>query len=161
MSLQKYLREMKSLDPHNQTAAILLLVSLAQLSKDYRKVRAYTFWNLIATITNVGFKLRWEKVIACNSLGILVCYKTAELDCKDQLMKNSGLSPAAYALGDFLFHVLPFFIVGRQLVQEKKRLRPQHGAFSLLGQFFFAYSQVGEYNTTSNVELCLPSSFIQ
>mmetsp|Transcript_17401 Transcript_17401/g.21424 ORF Transcript_17401/g.21424 Transcript_17401/m.21424 type:complete len:262 (+) Transcript_17401:94-879(+) len=136
--------QLRQRDPHNQTIAILLLIFLANISHQYKKLRAYTFWNCTAILFNFAFRLRWERPLVCNSLAVLVSYKTASLDCHEQLARQAGVSRLTYFLGDQIFHVAPFFVLTRWLLKHKQELRPQHGAFALLGQFFFAYSQAGK-----------------
>jgi len=136
-------------DPHNQTLAILLLLFLTHAKKSPKLslFHAYTFWNLSAFAATKLFNLKWERPIFCNSVAIFLSYKSASLDNYDGLFRRSHLkSHLVYAIGDFIVHTLPLLILAFELVQKKKYIRPQIGAFTLLSFVHFAYSQGGSLN---------------
>ena len=131
-------------DPHNQTIGIALLLALAHASKQraLKDVKAYTVWNCIAVLFNFAFRQRWERSLVCNSLAIFASYRTASADAHADLVARAGYPEPIYHLGYQLIHSLPVVVLVRWLVKHRRFVRPQHGALSLVGQLFFAYSQV-------------------
>eukprot|EP00658_Telonema_sp_P-2_P043800 TRINITY_DN3169_c0_g1_i1.p1 TRINITY_DN3169_c0_g1~~TRINITY_DN3169_c0_g1_i1.p1 ORF type:complete len:172 (+),score=36.80 TRINITY_DN3169_c0_g1_i1:139-654(+) len=119
-------------------------LGLCASSKYLRSVRAYTMWNCAAVVTNFALKLRWERPLVCNSLAIFASYRTASVDAHEDLRRRAGLGPFWYFVGDNAVHLLPLLVLVRWLVKHEQFCRPQHGAFALLGQLFFAFSQGGQ-----------------
>jgi len=142
---------LKQRDPHNQTLAILLLIFLTQ-AKRYPRLRllhSYTFWNISSLIVGKLLGMGWERPIFTNSVAILLSYKSASIDNYDGLFARSGMSShQRYAIGDFIVHYLPIIILLFELVKNKKYIRPQIGAFSLLAMVHFSYSQTGSLNVS-------------
>lgn len=137
-------------DPHNQTGAILLLLCLTH-TKYYIKLKflkAYTMWNITAfTLSQLLNFETWQRPILCNSIAIWNGYRTATIDNIDKFRKNSGFTnPLQYALLDNAIHFLPVIILLYRVVKQKKYIRPQIAAFSLLAFVHFSYSQAGSLN---------------
>ena len=107
-------------------------------------IQAYTFWNVTACGVSFAFRMGWERVLFCNSFAIYTSYRTAGADpwSYKALQVTSGYDGWTYALLDNLVHLLPAVALAYYLVSRKLFVRPQMGAFSCLGQLFFAYAQV-------------------
>jgi hypothetical protein len=103
-------------------------------------------WNCTATLVNYGFRIRngWEKPLFCNSLAIFAAFRTASADAQSDFVERSGYGPVVHVIGDQIIHTLPCIVIGISMMRHKRFARPQHGAFALLGQIFFAYSQAGK-----------------
>ena len=97
-----------------------------------------------AVLANFGFRLGWEPSLFTNSLAILMCYRCAAVDSFGIMVRKSGVRPTTYAIGDAIVHGLPVAVLAVALLRKRRYLRPQHGAFSLLAQVHFAYSQGGQ-----------------
>lgn len=136
------------LDPHNQGPAVLLLLALAHLARERgtKRLQAYTMWNLSATLFNFAFRMKWENPLFSNSLAIFLCYRTASVDNHRALQERSLLSPVPYAIADTIAHFVPIIAHGVSIYRRGHFVPQQYGAFSLLGQLHFAYSQAGELN---------------
>eukprot|EP00747_Dinoflagellata_sp_TGD_P017037 gnl/TRDRNA2_/TRDRNA2_125545_c0_seq1.p1 gnl/TRDRNA2_/TRDRNA2_125545_c0~~gnl/TRDRNA2_/TRDRNA2_125545_c0_seq1.p1 ORF type:complete len:241 (-),score=5.03 gnl/TRDRNA2_/TRDRNA2_125545_c0_seq1:233-955(-) len=132
-------------DPQNQAPAVVLLLALTHLGREYRvkRLQAWTIWNLLATVVNFLFKMKWENPLFTNSLAIFLCYRTASVDNHSGLQKRSRLPPRLYALGDTIFHFGPVVAHGLRIYRRGKFVPHQYGAFSLLAQVHFAYAISG------------------
>eukprot|EP00808_Paulinella_micropora_P014112 g6439.t1 len=133
--------------PHLLMLSVALMLCLTHLKhvQKLKGLQAYTFWNLTACLANFAFRLGWERILFTNSLAVFASYKTAQADhmSKRFFIQQSGLTPMRFWMGDMIVHFFPVVLLARYLKKHRSFIVPQLGFFSLLGQTYFAYSQVG------------------
>ena len=135
----KVVSSLRSSDPHNQSLGVLLLFALTFISQRKHKLRAYTYWNWVAIAFNFANSLRWEKVLAANSMGILASYRCASADAFDDMVKLLKIDPVKYMIGDHIAHTLPAICLVSYCVKKRYKLRLQHGFFGFLVSNFSCF----------------------
>jgi hypothetical protein len=109
---------------------------------------AYTNWNLTFLALRVALKQRqWDPFLLTNSLGILLCFRTAFAQGLDDNMRRKlggmglKLPRWLFLMFDHAFHSLPPAVLLTALVRRRQRVHPMNSVYALSLSTWFAFRQ--------------------